>query len=50
MINDGIKSAPKLIMLSAGGTGGHIFPADALAQDLLSRGYRVGNRFTGQKI
>ena len=36
-----IKSAPKLIVLSAGGTGGHIFPADALAQDLLSRGYRV---------
>ncbi len=39
--NDGIKSAPKLIMLCAGGTGGHIFPADALAQDLISRGYSV---------
>lgn len=36
-----IKTAPKLILLSAGGTGGHMFPADALAQDLLSRGYRV---------
>lgn len=31
----------KLILLSAGGTGGHMFPAAALAQDLLSRGYRV---------
>ncbi len=41
MSNEGIKSAPKLILLSAGGTGGHMFPADALAQDLLSRGYRV---------
>ncbi len=39
--NEGIHPSPKLIMLSAGGTGGHIFPADALAQDLLSRGYRV---------
>jgi UDP-N-acetylglucosamine--N-acetylmuramyl-(pentapeptide) pyrophosphoryl-undecaprenol N-acetylglucosamine transferase len=39
--NENIKPAPKLILLSAGGTGGHMFPADALAQDLLSRGYRV---------
>ncbi len=31
----------KLIILSAGGTGGHIMPAQALGQDLLSRGYRV---------
>ena len=38
---DNIKGAPKLILLSAGGTGGHMFPAEALAQDLLSRGYRV---------
>lgn len=29
------------ILLSAGGTGGHVTPASALAQDLLSRGYRV---------
>lgn len=40
-MNENIKSAPKLILLSAGGTGGHMFPADALAQDLISRGYRV---------
>lgn len=30
-----------LILLSAGGTGGHMFPAAALARDLISRGYRV---------
>jgi UDP-N-acetylglucosamine--N-acetylmuramyl-(pentapeptide) pyrophosphoryl-undecaprenol N-acetylglucosamine transferase len=43
----------KLILLSAGGTGGHMFPAAALAKDLLSRGYRVelvtdvrGRKFT----
>ena len=31
----------KLIILSSGGTGGHMFPAAALARDLISRGYRV---------
>jgi len=31
----------KLILLSSGGTGGHMFPAAALARDLISRGYRV---------
>ena len=31
----------KLILLSAGGTGGHLFPAEALAHELRSRGYRV---------
>jgi UDP-N-acetylglucosamine--N-acetylmuramyl-(pentapeptide) pyrophosphoryl-undecaprenol N-acetylglucosamine transferase len=29
------------IALAAGGTGGHMFPAEALAQELLARGYRV---------
>ena len=29
------------VILAAGGTGGHMFPAEALAQDLVSRGYRV---------
>lgn len=29
------------IILCAGGTGGHFFPAKALAEDLLSRGYHV---------
>lgn len=36
-----MSTQAKLILLSAGGTGGHMFPADALARDLLSRGYRV---------
>lgn len=31
----------KLIYLSCGGTGGHMTPAQALGNDLLSRGYRV---------
>jgi UDP-N-acetylglucosamine--N-acetylmuramyl-(pentapeptide) pyrophosphoryl-undecaprenol N-acetylglucosamine transferase len=34
------SSAP-LILLAAGGTGGHVFPAEALARELLGRGYRV---------
>ncbi len=29
------------ILISAGGTGGHMSPASALARDLLGRGYRV---------
>ncbi len=29
------------IMLSAGGTGGHLFPAQALAEELIRRGYEV---------
>ncbi len=39
MTDDHDKS--KTIILSAGGTGGHMTPAAALAQDLLSRGYKV---------
>jgi UDP-N-acetylglucosamine--N-acetylmuramyl-(pentapeptide) pyrophosphoryl-undecaprenol N-acetylglucosamine transferase len=30
-----------LILLAAGGTGGHLFPAEALGAELLKRGYRV---------
>ena len=30
-----------LIVLSTGGTGGHIFPAQALAESLMERGYRL---------
>ena len=29
------------VVLAAGGSGGHIFPAEALARELLGRGYRV---------
>ncbi|PCI40688.1 MAG: undecaprenyldiphospho-muramoylpentapeptide beta-N-acetylglucosaminyltransferase [Rhodospirillaceae bacterium] len=32
----------QLILLAAGGTGGHVFPAEALASELLDRGFRLG--------
>ncbi len=38
MIN---RSSSKLIVLAAGGTGGHVFPAEALAQVLLAQGHRL---------
>lgn len=47
------------IVLAAGGTGGHLFPAEALAQELLARGHKViiltdkrGNAFKslGEKV
>ena len=31
----------KSILLSAGGTGGHLFPAEALAHELIARGWEV---------
>ena len=43
-----------LIILAAGGTGGHMFPAQALAEEMLERGWRIklstdprGARYTG---
>ncbi|WP_375228154.1 UDP-N-acetylglucosamine--N-acetylmuramyl-(pentapeptide) pyrophosphoryl-undecaprenol N-acetylglucosamine transferase [Roseobacter sp. S98] len=43
-----------LLLIAAGGTGGHMFPAQALAEAMLSRGWRVklstdprGARYTG---
>ena len=36
-----VKMESQLVLISAGGTGGHIFPAEALARDLVGRGYRV---------
>ena len=35
-----MNSAP-LILLAAGGTGGHLFPAEALGVELIKRGFRV---------
>lgn len=44
----------KLLIIAAGGTGGHMFPAQALAEEMLARGWRVklctderGARYTG---
>lgn len=44
----------KLLVIAAGGTGGHMFPAQALAEVMLGRGWRVklstdprGARYTG---
>ncbi len=43
-----------LLLIAAGGTGGHMFPAQALAEAMLRRGWRVklttdarGARYTG---
>ncbi|HHC30028.1 MAG TPA: UDP-N-acetylglucosamine--N-acetylmuramyl-(pentapeptide) pyrophosphoryl-undecaprenol N-acetylglucosamine transferase [Rhodobacterales bacterium] len=47
-------SRPPLLVIAAGGTGGHMFPAQALAEAMLRRGWRVklstdarGARYTG---
>lgn len=34
-------SRPRHLVIAAGGTGGHMFPAQALAEEVLSRGWRV---------
>lgn len=43
-----------LLIIAAGGTGGHMFPAQALAEEMLTRGWRVklstdarGNKYSG---
>ena len=35
-----VRVAP-LLVIAAGGTGGHMFPAQALAEAMLARGWRV---------
>ena len=37
----GRSAKPPLAVIAAGGTGGHMFPAQALAETLLARGWRV---------
>ena len=39
-MSDAATGAP-LLVIAAGGTGGHMFPAQALAEEMLSRGWRV---------
>ena len=57
----GEKVSIKYVMLTAGGTGGHLFPAYALSEELLRRGYvvdlitdlrgeRYGGDFPARKI
>ncbi len=48
------RFTPPLLVIAAGGTGGHMFPAQALAELMLRRGWRVklstdarGARYTG---
>ncbi len=35
------KQSKPLVLLTAGGTGGHVYPAEALAEELEKRGYRL---------
>ena len=35
------KKKTPLVILTAGGTGGHVYPAEALAEELSKRGYRL---------
>src|ERR1700689_4281629 len=37
----GVMPTAPLILLAAGGTGGHLFPAEALGVELMRRGLRV---------
>ena len=32
----------KLVVIAAGGTGGHMFPARAFADEMIARGWKVG--------
>ncbi len=36
-----LSEAPRTAVIAAGGTGGHLFPAQALSEVLISRGWRI---------
>ena len=36
-----MNTKPRLLLLAAGGTGGHMFPAQALSEAMLAKGWRV---------
>lgn len=36
-----MTASQKLLIIAAGGTGGHMFPAQSLAEEMLARGWRV---------
>ena len=36
-----MTSTPKVAVVAAGGTGGHMFPAEALSRSLIARGWRI---------
>lgn len=40
-MSDLTQTEAPLIVLAAGGTGGHVFPAEAVAQELLAQNYRL---------
>lgn len=43
-------TTPKNILIACGGTGGHLFPGIAVAQELLTRGHRVTLLISEKKV